>query len=216
MFLGLQTYCKSLNNTHIRVYLDNTTAIAVINHMGTSHSPNCNSLGKCIWEWCIGQNIWLTAAHVPGVDNTIADSESHSTKTHTEWMIDNSILQGVLTQFGFQPNIDIFASRLNAQFPAYVSYRPDPGAIAVDAFTLNLAKFQFYAFPPFSVIATLLQKIQEEGATGIVVVPDWPTQSWYAKAMQMCRTCGSGEKPALEFLTWARISYVFVQTRSRL
>jgi hypothetical protein len=112
-------------------------------------------------------------------------------------MIDSSILQGVLTQFGFQrTNIDIFASRLNTQFPAYVSYRPDPGAIAVDAFTLNLAKFQFYAFPPFSVIATLLQKIQEEGATGIVVVPDWPTQSWYAKAMQMCRTCGSGEKPA--------------------
>jgi hypothetical protein len=48
LFLGLQTYCKSLNNTHIHVCLDNTTAIAIINHMGTSHSPNCNSLGKHI------------------------------------------------------------------------------------------------------------------------------------------------------------------------
>ena len=38
LFLGLQTYCKSLNDTHIRVRLDNTTAVAEINHMGTSHS----------------------------------------------------------------------------------------------------------------------------------------------------------------------------------
>ena len=58
--------------------------------------------------------------------------------------------------------------------------------VAIDALSLNLSELQFYAFPPFSVIATLLQKIQEEKATGIVVLPDWPTQSWYAKAMQMC------------------------------
>ena len=49
-----------------------------------------------------------------GVYNTTADSESRSTKTHTEWMIDSSILQGVSTQFGFQPNIDIFSSHLDA------------------------------------------------------------------------------------------------------
>jgi hypothetical protein len=49
-----------------------------------------------------------------------------------------------------------------------------------------LSELQFYAFPPFSVIAMLLQKNQEEKATGTVVLPDWSTQSWYAKAMQMC------------------------------
>ena len=38
----------------------------------------------------------------------------------------------------------------------------------------------------FSVIATLLKKIQEDKATGILIVPDWPTQAWYPKAMQMC------------------------------
>ncbi|XP_028394449.1 uncharacterized protein LOC114518643 [Dendronephthya gigantea] len=93
LFLGLQTYCKTLQGTHIRVYLDNTTAIAVINHMGTSHSPQSNTLGKTIWEWCIFRNIWLSAAHIPGVDNTIADSESRSTDSHTEWMLDSSTLK---------------------------------------------------------------------------------------------------------------------------
>ena len=50
-FLGLQTYCSHLRNTPIRLRIDNTTAIAVINHMGTSHSWDCNNLAKRIWEW---------------------------------------------------------------------------------------------------------------------------------------------------------------------
>lgn len=186
VFLGLQTYCKELSNTHVRLYIDNTTAIAVINHMGTSHSLQCNTLGKTIWEWCASRQIWLSAAHIAGTDNTIADAESRNTNSNTEWMINSSILHNAIANLPFEPTIDIFATRLNAQYPTYVSYRPDPGAFAVDAFNLDLSQLRFYAFPPFSVIGNLLQKIQVEKATGIVVIPDWPTQAWYAKAMQMC------------------------------
>ena len=102
LFLGLQTYCKILHNTHIRVYLDNTTAIAVINHMGTSHLQKSNVLGKTIWEWCISRDIWISAAHIPGVDNTIADSEYRSTDSHTEWMLDSYILKSALPQTSTQ------------------------------------------------------------------------------------------------------------------
>jgi len=84
--------------------------------------------------------------------------------------------------------IDSSASRLNAQFPRYVSFRPNPGVVAIDALTLHLAQYKFCAFPPFSVIATFLQKVQQDGATGICVVPDWPTHTWYPKALQMCLT----------------------------
>ena len=44
-------------NTHIRVMCDNTTAVNVINHMGTSHYDSCNSLAKEIWERCITKDI---------------------------------------------------------------------------------------------------------------------------------------------------------------
>ena len=64
-----------------------------------------------------------------------------------------------------------------------MSYRPDPGAIAIDALSMNLSQVNFYAFPPFSVIGTFLQQIQEQKATGLCVLPDWPTQVWYPKAM---------------------------------
>lgn len=186
--MGLQTFCKSLHNTHIRLLIDNTTAIAVLNHMGTSHSKPCKRLGKEIWEWCIIRNIWKSAAHIPGVHNITADLESRKTNSSTEWMIDSNVLHETISKINFRPDIDLFASRLNNQFPRYVAFRPDPGAVAIDALTLNLSQFQFYAFPPFGVIATFLQKIMEDGVTGICVIPDWPTQAWYPKAMQMCVT----------------------------
>lgn len=37
----------------------------------------------------------------------------------------------------------------------------------------------FYAFPPFVLISKMLQKIKRERATGIVVVPWWPSQPWF-------------------------------------
>ena len=43
----------------------------------------------------------------------------------------------------------------------------------------------FYAFPPLSLITRVLQKIQEEKATGLLLVPKWPTQLWWPKLMKM-------------------------------
>ena len=89
-------------------------------------------------------------------------------------MIDRNLLQGATSKIDFHPDIDLFTSRLNVQFPHYVSFQLDPRAFAIDAFTLNLSHFQFYTFPLFSVISSLLQKILEEFATRICILPDWP------------------------------------------
>jgi hypothetical protein len=66
VYLGLQTYLHSAEHTHIRIMSDNTTAVATLNNMGTSHSTSCNQLGKQIWEWCNNRSIWISAAHIPG------------------------------------------------------------------------------------------------------------------------------------------------------
>ena len=75
--------------------------------------------------------------------------------------------------------IDLFASRINKQFDQYVSYRPDPFASYIDAFTISWAETKFYCFPPFSCILTVVRKIARNKARGVLVVPQWPTQSWY-------------------------------------
>ena len=52
-------------------------------------------------------------------------------------------------RFNITLKTDLFASTLNNELPTYVSYKTDPNAYGVDAFSLDLSKLQFYALPPF-------------------------------------------------------------------
>ena len=154
--------------------MDNTTAVACVNKMGTSHSKHCNMITKQIWDFCIEKGVWLSAAHVPGRENVDADLESRKINYDTEWKLNTELLQQAFHILGANPDLDLFASRINTQLSSYVSFKPDPGAKAVDAFTLNWHDTRFYAFPPFCVIPKVLQKICRDRAKGVVVVPDWP------------------------------------------
>ena len=53
VFLGLQTFARKKTNLHVRLMIDNTSAVSIISHMGISHSVKCNALAKTVWEWCI-------------------------------------------------------------------------------------------------------------------------------------------------------------------
>ena len=147
--------------------------------MGTNHSLSCNQITHAIWNWCISNKIWISAAHIPGRENVIADHESRQVHLDAEWKLDSSLLQSALSELECSPTIDLFASRLNAQLPRYMSFRPDPIAVGIDAFSLCWKEETFYAFLPFSIIAQVLQKVQQDQGTGILVVPDWPSQVWY-------------------------------------
>ena len=87
VLLTLKALCGECANLHIRVQCDNTTAVCYINNMGGSKSPDCNSVTRQIWDYCIERNIWLSASHLPGCENTEADRESGHFNDHTEWML---------------------------------------------------------------------------------------------------------------------------------
>ena len=52
-FFALKCFCSHMNNCHIQIQIDNTTALAYINNMGGSKSNAVNQLAVQIWEWCI-------------------------------------------------------------------------------------------------------------------------------------------------------------------
>jgi len=182
-FFGLKSFCSNVQNVHVKLSVDNTTAVAYINHMGGSKSQDCNELAKHIWDWCIERNIWLSVVHLPGVQNIIADRKSRHFEEETEWMLDPQVFQKLQLQFNLA--IDLFASRLNTQLPRYISWKPDPGAEAVDALSVDWGSLNFYAFPPFCLIAKCLQKIIQEEAEGVMIVPKWPTQAWFPQMLSM-------------------------------
>lgn len=103
---------------------------------------------------------------------------SRSNNIDTEWKLSDRYFKIVVNNFGV-PEIDLFATRANAKVKRSTSWFRDPEAYEIDAFTLNWGQWFFYAFPPFAVITRILQKILHDKATGILVVPNWPSQAWY-------------------------------------
>ena len=175
---ALQSVYQHYEHTHIRIMTDNTTAMAAINNQGSTKSPQCNKFAREIWDWAIKRNIWLSAAHIPGIDNVEADEASREFKDQLEWTIQHEHFQRITEIFGI-PQIDLFASRLNHKTEIYCSYRPDPHAHAIDAFTIKWDFPLAYAFPPFCMVGKMLQKIVRDKTLAIIIVPNWPTKPWY-------------------------------------
>ena len=183
-FFALKSFCKETIKGHVQLQIDNTTAVAYINNMGGSKSPKLNSLAQEIWDWCIQRQLWVSATHIAGKLNVSADSKSRKFQDKHEWMLNKDAFKVILSLYP-ELNIDLFATRLNNQLALYCSWKPDPGCAFVDALTIDWRKFNFYAFPPFSLIPRCLQKIAQDQAKGILIIPVWPTQTWFSQALQL-------------------------------
>ena len=183
VWLALKSVCKEHRSKHIQVRCDNSCSVAYLNAMGGVKSEKCNSLARLIWFWCIERDLWVSATHVCGIENE-ADESSRQFNDTLEWMIEKSIFRE-LVQIWQTPNIDMFASRLNCQMDKYVSWKRDPDALWVDAFSRSWTNTYFYAFPPFSLIMRCLQKTVRDTAECIIVVPLWPTQIWYPELLKL-------------------------------
>ena len=59
------------------------------------------------------------------------------------------------------------------------------GATHVDAFTVSWREPLTYCFPPFSLLGRCLQKIAMDQAECILLIPNWPTQPYYSKVIEM-------------------------------
>ena len=183
-FLVIKSLCSSKSNVHIRCMIDNTTAIAYVNKMGGT-KQKCNEITKQLWVWCLDRNIWLSAAHVPGKENVIADKASRQkSKPDLECQLNPKIFAAIVLRWG-RPDVDLFASRLNHQILPYVSWKPDPDALAIDAFTISWGNKVIYIFPPFSLINRILKKIEEDQTKGILIVPYWTTQVWFPRLAKL-------------------------------
>lgn len=70
-------------------------------------------------------------------------------RDRTDWKLCPEVFQMINSQLG-PLQVDLFASRLSNQLPQYVSWRPDPGAMACDAFSLDWSQVKGYANPPWN------------------------------------------------------------------
>lgn len=190
-FYALQAFVANEHDVHVRLKLDNSTAIAYINNMGGIRSHALDLLSRSLWEWCIPRNLFVSAQHIPGKSNCTADTLSREFSSNLEWALDLAIYDQLI-HMTFDPDIDLFASRLNAKVERFVSWQPEPGAMAIDAFSISWSNLKCYAFPPFSLLPQVLRKIRNDKATVLLIAPVWTTQSWFPLLLQLTL-----EKPIL-------------------
>ena len=120
--LGIQSLMKNQHSKIISLNMDNSTAVAYINHKGGTRSPELLNVTLQLWNWCIQNDLYIIARHVPGKTNVTADRESREFQDNSDWMIDPIIIRPFLKD----RRTDLFASRLTKQLASYISWRPDP------------------------------------------------------------------------------------------
>ena len=84
VFFGFKRLCSYLGQTHIKVLSDNTIAVCDINNIGICKSLLCDQEVRRIWSWAIGRDIFITAAHIPGILKVEADQKSRKSELRTE------------------------------------------------------------------------------------------------------------------------------------
>lgn len=177
-FYGLRCFAENQKSCELLLRIDNTTAISYINKMGSVQYPKLSKLCREIWQWCEVRDLWIFASYIKSKENTEADAESRVISEDTEWELNKKAFATIEQTFG-KFDIDLFATNINTKCPQFISWHRDPDACTVDAFTVCWSQYYFYAFPPFSIITKVLQKIVVDKAEGVLVVPNWPTQPWF-------------------------------------
>lgn len=175
---ALRYYLSNKTNMSVLLRVDNKTAIAYINKQGGCRSTTLHAVAKEILLWCYERNLNITATYIRSKDNHIADRISRGTLYNSEWCLTSKYFDRIVTTFGM-PEIDLFASELNSKCTKFYSLFPERGSVGVDAFTCVWDGNVAYAFPPFSLLPRVLQKIKISRAKVILVAPNWPGQPWF-------------------------------------
>ena len=133
----------------------------------------------------------------------------------------------------FETDIDLFASRLNAQLDCFVSWFAEPGATHVNAFGLTWSDFAPYTcmFPPFSLIGQVLNKLKRDKVEkAILVFRLWRSQVCFLVLKEMLCTfpvrlprhrdlmvlLHNGQShPLSKRITWLLLVYQGIPSRSR-
>ena len=196
---ALQVFTRHSHDISVHLYLDNSTSVSYINKCGGTRSKALCDLSALVTNWCEFRNIQLTAFHLPGSLNFIADRESRTDMDASDWLLDRRIFSKI--QSLWTVDIDLFANAWNAQLPVFTSWFPQPLALSTNAFSLSWKSRHGYAFPPFALIPKCLAKVRKEKASLVLICPWWPAQPWFPLLLELAADVPRILRPRHDLLT---------------
>lgn len=86
---------------------------------------------------------------------------------------------GIWRRFG-RAAVYLFASRASTHCPLFFPLKADNPPLGWDALAHPWPWVLLYAFPPFSLLHSVLRRVQTEAVWLIPVVPLWPHMPWFS------------------------------------
>ena len=171
---GFQQQTKG---SSLRIRSDNRSVVAALT-LRSLRIPTMARLAKAVHTVAWAQGMTISADHIRGVDNGIADrlsrlAEERTTVWHERhnWQLDPELFALIAWLWGPRA-VDLFATALNAQTARFFTW-------VDDAFRQEWPLEGAYANPPWPLIARLLWQIQSRGIHEmVIVVPAWLRQWW--------------------------------------
>lgn len=192
IWLAVKHLSHILQDQVIHLSTDNQVAQCYVNKMG-GRRPSYNRVAVKIWALLEARNAFMSAFYVKSSDN-VADPLSRLSSSRSldrfrdiEFQLLPAWFKEISDMFGFQPEIDWFASPRNTQLPTFCVWEAGEGASFFDAFGHDWSVAKAYLFPPFALIPRVLRKIQLDRASGILIVPTWTAAPWWETALKLAK-----------------------------
>lgn len=188
-----------LHGKKIRIRVDaKTTELYWKN--GGGKSPILTNMTKLLWATCVANRITVVdVVHIPGtrmVEEGVDDLSRPkkvafgSEKDRAEWSLTGEGMACIQAWLGGPISFDRFASRVNRKCVRYNAARWEPEAVAPASAFAEQHNWRLqpggewewnFCFPPHHLIAKCLSRIEKDKAWACMVVPNWPSQTWWPK-----------------------------------
>ncbi len=201
--LGLQSFVDVLRGRAARWLTDSTAAVAILEH--GSRSRQCHVLAREIFLFCLAHGIRLFPVWIPRALNTEADRRSREVDMN-DWGLTSLAFKRLQERWGV-PVVDLFADSLNARVTSFMSFRPQPGALAIDALASVWPKGLLYACPPWALLGRLIRRMQSAPCEVVLIIPVWPQQPWWPLLFE------DGHHSALQLVDWLPLTREHFEVR---
>ena len=172
---ALESFCTVLKNSHVKWFTDSQAAAKIV-EVGSMRT-DLHTLALRIFEICIKHKILLDIQWVPRSEVERADFISRIIDTD-DWQISNSCF-ALLENLWGPHKIDCFANHYNHKIDRFFSRFWTPGCAGIDFFVQPLQQENCLVVPPVCIVSRTLHYLSQQKATGTLVVPFWPSSSFW-------------------------------------
>mgnify|MGYP006140333087 FL=1 len=179
---ALLVWGKQLAGHRVLLFVDNTCVVQLLKH-GTSRSPLLMAELRVVWQLLLDLRITLDPIYVASSDNP-ADHPSRQLPTDA-WTFRRPWRDKLQSLTPRPFSLDPFATAATAMAPAWCGLLDEEHSTAVDGFSVSWTGHNLFLNPPWREMGRVIHKICEDRASGVLILPRWPSQPWWPLALRL-------------------------------